>query len=101
MSQRILVTLDLTKISKEKIVPRSYENRDNETVTTKDYKIEVVPLREPQLLKTGDGWKLFKTHFVVEALSDEERAEKKKGKALGDGLMFVKEEDLDEFFESL
>lgn len=86
--QKINITLDVSKINKEKIVTKSYVNRNNEPVVVKEYKIEVVPVKEPKIIKRGDGWNLVKTHFVAEAQTKEERAAKKKSVFVGDGFQF-------------
>lgn len=101
---KILITLDLSKVSKNKVVPREYVNKDNVTVKTKDYKIEVVELKEPKLLKEGDGWRLFKTHFVAEEQTREERDAKAPTVYVGSGVTFEgksKSEEEDDLWGSI
>ncbi len=87
--QKILITLDLSKINKSKITPRTFTNKDGQEITAKDYKMEVIPLKESKVVKQGDGWNLVKTHFIVEGQTKEERDNKKESVFIGDGLQFV------------
>lgn len=84
----ISITIDVGKISKHKIVERSYTNRNNEQVTVKEYKVELVPLKEPKVIKTGDSWTLSKTHFLVEQQTKEEKASKTPSNYVGEGFQF-------------
>ncbi len=86
---KINITLDLSKIDKTRITPRTFTNKEGVEVTVKEYKMEVIPLNEPKLIKVGDGWNLLKTHFVVEGQTKEERQAKKKSVYIGEGLQFV------------
>lgn len=88
MSDRVNITIDVSKMDKTRIVPRTYTNKDGVEVTQKNYRMELVPLREPKLLKSGDGWEMWKTHFVVQAPTDSEREQKVKTPILGDGIVF-------------
>jgi len=101
MSEKILVTLDMSKINKDKITKREYKNKAGEDISAKDYKIEVIPLKKETLLKQGDGWNMIKTHFVIEGLTPEERREKVEATIIGDGIVFRSGEpeiNLDEDF---
>lgn len=89
---KINVTLDLSKIDKTRIINRTFTNKNGEEVTVKEYKIEVIPLREPKFIKQGEGWNLMKTHFVVEGQTKEERQAKKQSVYVGEGLQFVNTE---------
>lgn len=95
MSDRVSITIDVSKMDKTRITPRTYTNKDNVEVTQKNYRMELVPLREPKLLKSGDGWEMWKTHFVVQAPTEEERANKTKTPILGDGIVFKGKGDND------
>ena len=86
---RLSITIDVSKISKDKIISRTYNSKDGE-VTAKDLKLEIIPLREPKLVKDGGDWQIWKTHFVAEAQSKEERANNVKSNIIGDGVMFKK-----------
>lgn len=86
---KISVTLDLSKINKDRIVSRTFTNKEGVEVTVKEYKIDVIPLREPKFIKQGEGWNLLKTHFVVEGQTKEERQAKTKSIYIGEGMQFV------------
>lgn len=88
--QKISITVDLTKIDKSKIIERKYENKNGEMVTVKEYRMEVVPVREEnqKLIKTGPNWKMVKTHFVADTQTKEERESGKKSTIFGDGIQF-------------
>jgi hypothetical protein len=93
--QKISITLDLAKINKAKITDRTFDTLNGQQ-TAKEYKIDVIPLKEEKLIKEGDTWKMIKTHFVAEAQTKEERENGVKGTIIGDGIMFKdKLEDLD------
>lgn len=81
---KISLTIDVSKINKDKIVERKFKNKEGEEVIVKDYKIDVVELKAPKFIKAGDTWEMFKTHFVVE--SKENREE--KDNFIGEGISF-------------
>ena len=87
--KKINITLDLTKIDKSKIIYRTFTNKAGEEVTVKEYRIEAIELQDPKFFKSGDGWNLLKTHFIVEGQTKEERQAKKKSVCVGEGLQFV------------
>lgn len=84
----IKITLDVTKFNKSKIIERKFNKADGTEVTAKEYKVEVVPLKEPKLIKEGDGWRLMKTHFVVEEQTKEQRQSNEPKNYVGDGFSF-------------
>lgn len=83
-NKKIFITLDLSKIDKTKVFTETYNKRDGTRVTARRYRIEVIPLKEPQVI--NDTMK--KTHFVVEGMTKEERAARKPSVSLGDGIQF-------------
>ncbi len=85
---KLSITIDLTKIDKSRITERTYENSSGEIVTVKEYKMDVVPLKEKKILKEGDSWRMVKSHFVCDTATKEERADKTKTTFLGDGIQF-------------
>ena len=85
---KISITIDLGKINKEKITLRTYTNKDGQQVTVKEYKMDVVPVKEEKIIKEGATWKMVKSHFVVESPTKEEREAKTKTPILGDGIQF-------------
>lgn len=92
MKDKIIITIEVNKIDKNKIVSRTYQNSQGETVTVKELKLEIIPLNETKFIKEGDNYRLFKTHFVAEQLTAEERTNKVKSKILGSGVMFKSKE---------
>lgn len=87
--EKINITLDLGKIDKNRITTRTFVNRDNQQITVKEYKLEIVPVRERKLIKSGDTWDMVKTHFVAEPTTKDERDRGIQGNILGDGIQFI------------
>jgi hypothetical protein len=85
---KLNITLDVSKINKDKIVTRTYLNKDGVEVTEKNYKMEAVPLNEKKMVTEGDTWIMYKTHFIVEGQSKEEKQQKVKGTYIGSGFQF-------------
>lgn len=96
---KINLTLNLSKIDKTKIIDRTYKDKDDNEVTNKEYKVEVIELKQPKFVTEGDTWKMLKTHFVVEAQTKEEKAEKKPANYVGEGFTF--ESKVDTTFDAL
>ena len=90
--EKITVKIDVSKIDKSKITKRTFTNKAAETVTVNELTIEIVPLKETKLLKDGDTYQLYKTHFVVQPQTKEEREQKIKSSILGDGTIFKNKE---------
>lgn len=88
---KIMVTLNLNAVDKSKIIERTYQAKDGTLRHSKDYKIEVIPLKETnqKLIKQGDGWKLMKTHFVVE---QKEQGSEAPDNIVGEGISFLRSE---------
>jgi hypothetical protein len=88
---KLLITLKVNKITKSKIKDRTYKNKDNQDVTDKELKIQLVELKEPKVVAEGTGkggaWKLVKTHFVVE----EKENEDDKDVFIGEAVQFQTE----------
>lgn len=82
------ITLNVSKINKDKIISRSYTNNEGTEVTVKEYKVKLVPLKERKFVTKGDGWEMFKTHFVVESKSKKEDPDN----FVGEGFEFEKVE---------
>lgn len=89
MKNKIIATLNLGKIDKKRIVERSYTDKSGKTVTVKEYKVELIPLKEEKLVKSGQGWNMMKTHFIADAPTKEEKQNKIKMNTIGDGIQFV------------
>lgn len=90
--EKISITLNVGQISKNKIVDRKYTDKEGKEVVIKELKLDIVPLREPKHIKNGDGWQMWKTHFVSEQQTDEEKKNQIKSKIIGDGIVFKKVE---------
>jgi single-stranded DNA-binding protein len=89
MANKIQITIDLTRIDKNRINTRTYTNKEGQEVTVKEYVLDVVELENPKTIKEGDTWTLQQTHFVADAPTKEERANKTKMKFIGKGTGFV------------
>jgi len=92
-NQKIILKLDVSKIDKTKIITQTFTTKDGETITKKILDLELVPLKETRLIKDGDTYQLYKTHFIAETQTKEEKANKIKSKIIGDGLMFKNKEE--------
>jgi hypothetical protein len=88
MNERIKISIDVTKVPKDKITERRFTNSQGHEVVARELKAEVVPLNEPKVIKTGDTWELWKTHFVALEQTQEEKSVKKSGAIVGAGVMF-------------
>lgn len=96
MANKTTITIDLTKIDKSRIEERTYTNREGVEVTVKEYKMDVVEMKQPRALKKGDGtlikgdtWQLMETHFACESQTKEEREANKETVYIGKGVQFV------------
>jgi hypothetical protein len=89
---KLNITLDVSKINKDKIVPREYTNGEGVTITEKNYKMEAVPLKEKKFVAKGDNWIMYKTHFIAEAQTKEEKQQKAKSVFIGSGFQFETQE---------
>lgn len=86
--EKVSITIDLGKIDKNRINAREFNTAAGETVVAKDYKIDLVPLKEPKVIKEGPTWRMVKKYFVCEAPTKEEREAKKSTNIIGDGIVF-------------
>src|SRR3990167_10579178 len=89
---KISLNIDVLKITKSKLVDRSYTNKDGVEVKSRDLKVDVIPLKEKKLIKEGEGWKLLKVAFVAEQQTKEEKANKTPSVIIGDATQFESEE---------
>ena len=85
---KINLTLNISKINKDKIFDRTYKDKDGKEITEKNYKVDVVELKERKFVTEGETWKLFKTHFVAESQTKQERDEKAYPNYVGEGFQF-------------
>lgn len=87
--KKISITIDINKIPKGRLVERAYTDQKGGEVVARELNMELVPLREPKTIKTGETWKMVKTHFVSLAQTKEERASKTKTPIIGSGITFM------------
>ena len=86
--EKLSITIEVNNIPKANIVERAYFDKSNKQVVVKELKLDIVPLREAKLIKEGDTWAMWKTHFVAIPQTKEQREAKEKSLILGDGIMF-------------
>lgn len=90
MAQKIIVKIDISQIDKNKVILNEYTKRDGTVVRERNYSVDVVPLKEQQVIKTlQNGSQLVKTHFVAESQTKEERVQKAPTKYVGSGVQFI------------
>lgn len=89
---KISLSIDVSKVDKTRFEERRYFNKENKEIVIKEMKLDVVPLREPKLIKDGGQWSMWKTHFVALPQTKEEKASKAKSIILGDGITFKTKE---------
>jgi len=85
---KINLKLDVSKIEKDKIKPRTYTNKEGVNVTTQDLDLELVELKEKKLIKEGDTWIMYKTHFVAHPSVKNADGTYTNGSIIGDGVVF-------------
>jgi hypothetical protein len=88
MKNKIIVTINLSQLDKSRITERKFTNKEGKEVTVKEYKMELVPLKQEKSIKTGNGWEMIKTYFVTSSSTKEERQAKTQLPILGDGIEF-------------
>ena len=66
------VELNVNKINKDKIIERTYRNKEGQDVTEKIYKFRVVRLKSPKVVASGDNWVMKKVGFCVEKKDNKE-----------------------------
>ena len=83
---KLTISINLKNIDKNRIVHRKYVNKAGVEVEQSMYSMEIVPLKDSKVVKEADTWALVKSHFVTNAPTKEERANKDKMQILGDGM---------------
>lgn len=63
--QKYSFTIDVTKIDKTKLKERTYQNKEGQDVTVKEYAFEAI-LNKEEVIKTGDTWELVKRGFITQ-----------------------------------
>jgi len=85
--QKFTFKIDLTKINKDRIITRQFQNQAGETVTVKEYEFEAVP-KTSSMIKEGDSWQLWKTGFISGKSIKQENGSYSKEPIFGDVLEF-------------
>lgn len=98
---KISVTIDVDKIDKSKITSRTYKDQEGKEVTVREYRMDVVPLKEEKFVKDGDTWVMVKTHFVAEAQTKEERDAGAETTFLGSGITFREKSQVQQAHDNL
>jgi hypothetical protein len=80
---KFTASIDVTKIQKERLRVNKYTNKEGVEITQTFCDVVGVPLKESKLIKEGEGWKMFKTGFLVEKGAKEDNTN-----ILGDVLEF-------------
>lgn len=88
------IKLNVSSITKDKIKTRTYKNKEGEDITIKEYIVDLIPLKEKKFLTEGENWVMYKTHFLAEEQTKEEKAQKVKSKIVGDGIEFENKEKI-------
>jgi len=86
--EKIQITIDPTKVTKEKITTREYEDKLGTMVKKTELKMVVVPLKESKVIWENDERKLIKKYFVAEEQTKEERESGAETNFLGEGLVW-------------
>ena len=89
---KITITVNADQV-KSHIVEREYTNKEGEVKKVREFKLDVVPLKAEKFVTQGEGWKLFKTHFVAIPQTKEQREAKEDTVFVGDGVAFRREEE--------
>lgn len=77
--------IDVLKINKEKIIERTFVNKEGQNVTVKELELEIVPVKEiKEILNPGQGRRLMKVGFISEKSIKNEDGTYTNGTILGD-----------------
>lgn len=90
--QKYSFTIDVTKIPKESIVPRTYTNKSNESITVKEVEFEAV-INKNELITSGTTWELYKVGFITFKGKKLENGEYSKEPIFGDVKEFRTKSD--------
>lgn len=86
--KKLILKIDVSKINKANIVDRKFTTQDGTPVVTKELTLELIELKAPKFIKEGADWQMFKTHFIAEPQTKEQRERKEKSNILGGGIEF-------------
>lgn len=82
--ERYTAKIIVSNINKDKIVTRTYKNKEGIEVIVKELEIELVPLRESKLVAENAQSNLWKVGFIAERSVKNEKGEWVNGNTLGD-----------------
>jgi len=85
---KLTITVNTHLIDKKKLTDRDYTNKEGKEVMVKELKLDVIPLKEKKLLKSGDTWKMIKVGFVIQSPTKEEKQAKTKMAIIGEVTEF-------------
>lgn len=85
---KIQVTLDATKL-RSLVTKRTYKNKENADVEVQEVKFELIAVKEPKTIYTGNGYRIDKTHFASVIQTKEQREAKAETIFIGDGFTTV------------
>lgn len=86
--EKISITIDLKKVDKTRITERTFTNAEGVEETEKNYSLDLIPLKQPKVIKEGPTWKMVKKYFLVQGQTKEERSAKAPSVFMGSGIVF-------------
>jgi hypothetical protein len=88
--QKINLTLDVTKIPKDKISSRTFHTKEGDH-TAKEVRIVLVELKDEykKVLTSGSDYDMVKTHFAALQQTKEEREAQVPTVYVGEGIQFI------------
>ena len=92
---KITVTLEAAKL-RELLFTDTYKNREGQEVSVQKVRFELVEVKEPKTVYTGEKHRLDKTHFAAVIQTKEQREAKADTVYLGEGVTTVWLNDLQE-----
>jgi len=85
---KITVTLEAAKL-RELLFTETYKNREGQEVSVQKVRFELVEVKEPKTVYTGEKYRLDKTHFAAAIQTKEQREAKAETAFLGEGVTTV------------
>jgi hypothetical protein len=90
--KKLTATVRVTGIDKAKIVERKFKNKEGKEEVVREFKLDLIPLKERKAIVSGEGWVMFKVGFVTMSPTKEEKQAKTKLPIIGDVIEFENEE---------
>lgn len=88
MTQRLSGSVDTKLITKEKLVAKTFKNKDGVEVNQKNFLFDIVLTDNRKVLASGDTWDLVSVGFITEQATKEEKANKTKMPIIGNVTKF-------------